>query len=145
MLIYRLEHQESGLGPFQHTSYSTNIDLLDAIRPLIDDLVSYPSPDEDSVKHPKDILKFKEVKQDMEDAYHCLHKDRPWKFGFQSKTEFHKWFHNGLLKKLHFFGFNLVVLETDPTNVLELKRQCIILDKDKTSIHSKQNLISLIG
>lgn len=144
MLVYRIEHSVTGLGPFQQTHESTDTSLLDTIRPLVDNLVTYPSPIEDTVKNIKDLKAFNEFKEEMQNTLFISKTDSPWKFGCQSMKEFRQWFHDGMLKNLHKFGFNLVVLQTDASNVIRLKRQCIILDKSKTTVHVKQNLLSLI-
>lgn len=128
--LYRVEHTETGLGPFQHLEQQYSKCLYEIIEDLCTNLVTYPGIQEETVVSKRDLKIYKQVVQDMTDAYFDLNVDRPWLFSFSSMQELYSWFHDGCLTKLKKVGFKVIVLETDRSNVLRLSRQSVILNKD---------------
>lgn len=142
MLVHRIEHVETGLGPFK-TVRNRDENLYDLIKHMTQDLQTYPSPNEDKVVNPKDFIRFNDLKDALRGVIIDTSIDCTI-FGCKTLDELYSWFHNGLISKLSNMGFNYTTYEVEDSNLILLQRQCIILDKTQAVVKTTQSLKTLI-
>lgn len=135
--LYRIEHYQSGKGPYYHaTTDSYPSDLRNMLNNI-------------SVKNNDPTLLQDKLKRGCELFQSCgnnadmfLQKHK-WHFAFKTLFQLRKWFSDEDLQILHKHGFNLVLYETRTDNIVSFKSQSLFC-KDKATLLFKQNVISLV-
>lgn len=145
--VYRIEHYQSGLGPYIHT-HQNRKECSGLLQGLVFNNEKTP---------PLHLDRYMDGDRNGTIAYKankasitCRLKDFREKegldliFAFQNMIQVRNWFGEEELRLLHEHGFNLVVYETHRTNLLTYEKQSVILKKNLATVLWKQNIISLL-
>ena len=145
--VYRIEHYQSGLGPYIHT-HQNRKECSGLLRGLILNNEKTPPLHLDRYM---DGVRNVAVAEEAKKASLCYKiksfrekENLDFLFAFQNLVQVRNWFGDDELRLLHEHGFNLVVYETHRTNLLTYEKQSVLLKKSKSTLLWKQNIVSLI-
>ncbi|KKL68192.1 hypothetical protein LCGC14_2127440 [marine sediment metagenome] len=88
--VYRIEHQESGDGPYRH--FPQEYEVLDVLELHLSNIRRWPGPKDDGLAGQVDYDEL---------------------YGFKSIAQLEEWFDEGTLEVLYEHGFVLREYETD--------------------------------
>lgn len=133
--IYRIEHCQTGNGPYQNLA-TADVDLLAMVERHSKDDELHPVYTEDVFVKGCGICPDREYLESLTELH-------AWCFGFRTMYQLRSWFTDEELSTLHHHGFNLVVYELRADSYCNLRKQSVF-NKKEAIVAFKQNVISLI-
>lgn len=122
MFLFRVEHKETKLGPFQHARHTGIEELRNLVLEEINLSICLP-PYAETCQDVRQKKQFQNLLSDINS-----YKQTEIIFGCSNLSQLYTWFHTRHLKVLEKHGFHLVRHETEENNVIVLSVQAILID-----------------
>lgn len=123
MQVFRLQHPNTGVGPYISQGKVHNIyDEFDIfwLNDVMDNMKHSPEPSDDSILVDNFRKQFPNCYSICADGY---------LFGFNNMAKACRWFGStAILKMMHHYGFDLIVKEVSDDDVVVGESQCMVTE-----------------